>query len=400
MTVEAWRLVRTTSLGQNTLVNPPPGLRSRCTATIEQLDILDLVRSGALPAHPLTAPEGTVEIDLPISVGSTEEVEVLDREGVPVACLRVSPEAGRRRSHGPVVWLSRRTSRPFESLHLGPTEVPEPTGVVLLRSAVPSAKVRRALADAGRHPLLLALLQLDGAIDRAALATARQVHQLAAPGSSVMGAIAPIPPALGAAERATVVAAYARGRSVVEIGTVSGEPSGPGLVVFLTGLSGSGKSTLARGVRDKFLDEGIPVTLLDGDVVRQHLSGELGFSVEDREINVRRVGWVAAEIGFHGGVAICSMIAPFTQSRDAVRQMVQARGAQFILVHVSTPLSECERRDRKGLYAQARRGEIPDFTGISSPYETPQHPDVSLDTTDQDIETLVNTLFAHLPRRR
>ena len=122
-------------------------------------------------------------------------------------------------------------------------------------------------------------------------------------------------------------------------------------------------SLLERGERT--------VTSLDGDVVRRNLSAGLTFSREDRETNIRRIGWVAAEISRHGGVAVCSPIAPFDATRQDVRAMTDAAGGAFFLVHVATPLEECERRDRKGLYAKARRGEIPDFTGISSPYEEP-----------------------------
>ena len=113
------------------------------------------------------------------------------------------------------------------------------------------------------------------------------------------------------------------------------------------------------------------VTSLDGDVVRHHLSKGLGFSREDRETNILRIGFVAAEIARHGGLAICSPIAPFESTRAAVRRMTEQAGGGFVLIHVATPLEECERRDRKGLYAKARAGEIPDFTGISSPYEAP-----------------------------
>ena len=145
-----------------------------------------------------------------------------------------------------------------------------------------------------------------------------------------------------------------------------------GLVLFFTGLSGSGKSTLARALHDLILERGErTVTSLDGDVVRRNLSAGLTFSKADRETNIRRIGWVAAEIARHRGVAICSPIAPFDETRQQVRAMVEDAGGAFFLVHVATPLEECERRDRKGLYAKARRGEIPEFTGISSPYEEP-----------------------------
>ena len=143
-------------------------------------------------------------------------------------------------------------------------------------------------------------------------------------------------------------------------------------MLFFTGLSGSGKSTLARALMDRILEQGSrTVTSLDGDVVRRNLSAGLTFSKEDRETNIRRIGWVAAEISRHGGIAVCSPIAPFDETRQQVRAMADAAGGAFFLVHVATPLEECERRDRKGLYAKARRGEIPEFTGISSPYEEP-----------------------------
>jgi len=169
-----------------------------------------------------------------------------------------------------------------------------------------------------------------------------------------------------------------------------------GLVLFFTGLSGSGKSTLARALMDRLLEHGVrTVTTLDGDVVRRHLSAGLTFSKEDRETNIRRIGWVAAEISRHGGVAVCSPIAPFDETRQQVRAMVEEAGGAFFLVHVATPLEECERRDRKGLYAKARAGEIPEFTGISSPYEEPEDADVRVDTTGRTIEdALADVLVA------
>ena len=171
-----------------------------------------------------------------------------------------------------------------------------------------------------------------------------------------------------------------------------------GFVVFFTGLSGSGKSTLARALHDLILEDGRrTVTSLDGDVVRRNLSKGLTFSKEDRETNIRRIGWVAAEIARHHGIAICSPIAPFDTTRKQVRQMVEDAGGAFVLVHVSTPLEECERRDRKGLYAKARAGEIPEFTGISSPYDEPTDAAVHIDTTGRTIEDCLEDLMPVLP---
>lgn len=173
---------------------------------------------------------------------------------------------------------------------------------------------------------------------------------------------------------------------------LSRERPAQGLVVFMTGLSGSGKSTLAHALCGRIQWEGRDCTLLDGDLVRHHLSSELGFSRAHRELNIRRIGFVAAEIGRHGGVAICCPIAPYEAVRLAVRQMVEAAGARFFLIHVSTPLEVCEKRDRKGLYAKARAGLIAEFTGISDPYETPPSPDLAIDTSVTSVEEAINRI--------
>ena len=159
-----------------------------------------------------------------------------------------------------------------------------------------------------------------------------------------------------------------------------------GFTVFFTGLSGSGKSTIANALMVKLMEMGgRPVTLLDGDVVRKHLSSELGFSKEHRDINIRRIGYVASEITKNGGIAICAPIAPYTATRRAVREMVEAFGA-FIEVHVATSIEECERRDRKGLYKLAREGKIKEFTGISDPYEAPTKAELVVDTEGTDVD--------------
>ena len=155
-----------------------------------------------------------------------------------------------------------------------------------------------------------------------------------------------------------------------------------GITLFFTGLSGSGKSTLARILYAKFIEAGgRPVTLLDGDIVRHNLSSELGFSKQHRDLNIRRIGFVASEITKNGGIAICAPIAPYAASRRAVRELIEQYGA-FIEVHVATPLEICEARDRKGLYAKARKGLIPEFTGVSDPYELPENPEIRIDTTN------------------
>jgi sulfate adenylyltransferase len=153
-----------------------------------------------------------------------------------------------------------------------------------------------------------------------------------------------------------------------------------GFTVFFTGLSGAGKSTIANALLVKLLEMGgRPVTLLDGDLVRKNLSSELGFSREHRDINIMRIGYVASEITKAGGIALCAPIAPYDTTRKAVRKMVEPVGG-FVLVHVATPLEVCEERDRKGLYAKARAGLIPEFTGISDPYEEPDDAEVVIDS--------------------
>jgi len=169
-----------------------------------------------------------------------------------------------------------------------------------------------------------------------------------------------------------------------------------GFTVLFTGLSGSGKSTMAHALLNKLMElGGRPVTLLDGDVVRKHLSSELGFSKEHREINVQRIGFVASEITKNGGIALCAPIAPYTSTRRIVREMIEAHGG-FVEVHVATPLEECERRDRKGLYARARRGEIANFTGISDPYEEPESPEVRIDTRDYTPDEAAHQILLKL----
>ncbi|GIF12401.1 adenylyl-sulfate kinase [Actinoplanes teichomyceticus] len=170
-----------------------------------------------------------------------------------------------------------------------------------------------------------------------------------------------------------------------------------GLVVFFTGLSGSGKSTIARNLADALRETGDrTVTLLDGDVVRRELTAGLGFSKADRDRNVRRIGWVAAEVGRHRGMAVACPIAPYEAARAAVRRMAVEAGAGFVLVHVATPLEVCERRDRKGLYARARAGQLRGMTGIDDPYEEPLDAELTVDTTTMSVAEAVETVLGYL----
>jgi sulfate adenylyltransferase len=169
-----------------------------------------------------------------------------------------------------------------------------------------------------------------------------------------------------------------------------------GFTVFFTGLSGSGKSTIANALLVKMLENGKRrVTILDGDVVRKHLSSELGFSKEHRDLNIKRIGYVAAEITKNGGMAICAPIAPYTRTRREVRSMIEDVGG-FVEIYVDTPLEECEKRDRKGLYAMARAGKIKGFTGIDDPYEVPENPEMVIDTLELSPELAAHRIFVKL----
>ena len=183
---------------------------------------------------------------------------------------------------------------------------------------------------------------------------------------------------------------------VTELRRTSPPRSKQGFTVFFTGLSGSGKSTIANALMVKLMEMGgRPVTLLDGDVVRKHLSSELGFSKEHRDINIKRIGYVASEITKNGGIAICAPIAPYTATRRAVREMIEAFGA-FIEVHVATTVEECERRDRKGLYKLAREGKIKEFTGISDPYEVPENPELRVETENVEVDNCAHQVLLKL----
>lgn len=176
-------------------------------------------------------------------------------------------------------------------------------------------------------------------------------------------------------------------------------PRQQGFTIFFTGLSGAGKSTIAKVVFSKMLELGDrPVTLLDGDIVRQNLSSELSFSKEHRDINVRRIGFVASEITKNRGIAICAPIAPYENTRSEIRAAIEATGG-FIEVHVATPLEECEKRDRKGMYAKARAGLIKGYTGIDDPYEVPASPELRIDTSGLTPDEAAHEILLYLGQK-
>ena len=311
---------------------------------------LDQVLVGLLPADALPAAD-----------------VFLDEEGTPVA----------RRENGAVVATRPlRWARPADVRSASPVVVPVPgsvptgglpAGVVVL---LPAGGVR---PDDARWPAWAAAWSHGAA--------------------SVVEV--PVSPHDAVARARDIAAAYSSGE-LVEVAVVP-QPPGPGRTLFFTGLSGSGKSTLARAVVERLA--GVrSITLLDGDVVRTHLSKGLGFSAEDRDINIRRIGWVAAEVTKHGGLAVCAPIAPYDATRRWVRETVESAGGpgSFLLVWVSTPLEVCEARDVKGLYAKARRGEIKGFTGIDDPYEAPADAELVIDTSQVSLEDGVDQVLALL----
>lgn len=176
-------------------------------------------------------------------------------------------------------------------------------------------------------------------------------------------------------------------------------PTPPGATVWLTGLPSAGKSTIAAALAGRLAPRGRPVEVLDGDLVRPHLSQGLGFSRADRSVNVRRIGWVAHLLARHGVLAVVPVIAPYAQDRAAVRALHAERGVAYVEVHVTTPPEVAGARDVKGLYARARAGQLSGMTGVDDPYEVPAAPEVRIDTHDRSVDDSVDALVAELSRR-
>jgi sulfate adenylyltransferase len=268
------------------------------------------------------------------------------------------------------------------------------------RWAAPAAWIGHPPADAAELPArVLALVPVAGApADSGSMSAAAAAWAAVRAGGREVELVF-VPVTAAAPELSWPALAEAYGATL--LGTrVLPAPEGPpaGSVLFFTGLSGAGKSTIAARVVELLVEEGREVTLLDGDEVRNHLSAGLGFSRADRDTNVERIGWVAARIAKHGGVAVCAPIAPYSSVRETVRREVEAQAGpgSFVLVHVATSLADCEQRDRKGLYAKARRGEIPAFTGISDPYEVPADAEVTVETSGRSVDECARQVLAHL----
>ena len=394
---------------------PSSPVPQHCPTPIE-LDDLELIGVGALaPVTAFNQPDSPVTLRLPEGLAVEAEaagaVELVDPEGLPLA--RVTWPQGEvhvlaHAEFGPFRHL-RLTPEQTRARHAGRTVVPvtgpltsselaelEALGPVVLLALVGAGTSELSPVALTRATLAAAGLLTDAVVVTVPLASRGDAESDHALGLHVVANYAGDDPVHALVEDASDPEAYPAGiAAIIEQDQPPADEQG--LVLFFTGLSGSGKSTLARAFLDRLLEAGTrTVTSLDGDVVRRHLSAGLTFSRADRETNIRRIGWVAAEIARHRGVAVVSPIAPFDETRQQVRAMVEDAGGAFFLVHVATPLEECERRDRKGLYAKARAGEIPEFTGISSPYEEPLDADVRVDTTGRTIEDCLADVLAAL----
>lgn len=363
----------------------------RILARDAERDDLANVRSGFIGPASGLAPVFDLSDEAAAAALECGAVEVVDGEGVPIARMAVESTPTGARATSVVQWGPPPPPRPWQALHLTePVELESSTTLVIAEGQ----EVSR-LPSHVRTVLVLTSTGVEGHTE--GNVQVRSAFIASAPtGARVV--VVPLHPdtADRSAKAEEILRSLGLDGCSRAVGTALRPPRAHGVVVMLTGLSGSGKSTLARAVSVRLVEDGTEVTLLDGDRVRHHLSAGLGFSPEDRDTNVRRIGWVAGEIAHHGGVAICSPIAPRDEVRREVADMVRSRGARFVLVHVSTPLEECERRDRKGLYARARRGEIADFTGISAPYDIPESPDLRVDTTGRSVEEVRDEILAHV----
>jgi len=407
-------------------VDDPTGPEVRWHPAPAVLDLIELVADGALPPLPdVLALLGAA--DLPELVRRTGDTHPLpprapvaavlveDAEGTPVARLcgdRV--EVLRPFTHPPLRAHRRRPGEPATG----------PVLVAVVRGLPSAAEVATTVAEAATGGLALLWLVVVGAgrgplppeaAWRAAASLVAQARDHGVEAHAVPVAVPLLTHPDGAdVLPARVAAAWAQrlggGTRLLadavepafgrELRRTAAPGTHRGVAVLFTGFSGSGKSTIAKALAARVAEQGHRrLTLLDGDEVRRLLSAGLGFSREDRDLNIRRIGFVAAEVARHGGLAICAPIAPFAAVRAQVRAAVEEAGGDLVLVHVATPLAECERRDRKGLYARARAGELADFTGISSPYEVPDDADLRIDTTGQDVDAAVEAVWQVLAER-
>lgn len=324
------------------------------------------------------------------------EVLLEDRGGTPVArlsVLRGEERDGRNRVTGAL-----HAERPFEDGVARDRRAtgPRPGTATLAAFSGPPTAAELERVDGLARPLRAVAVVTNASDDHEVWHLLTAIED----GTGERAELVVLPADHGAEParlRSAVLAALAGDAQLVDVtGPARASTSGSGVVVLLTGLSGSGKSTIARALADR-LQRTDPrlVTLLDGDEVRRHLSAGLGFSAEDRRTNLLRIAWVAALCARHGGIALCAPIAPYAAVRAEMRALIEPAG-RLVLVHVSTPLEVCEARDRKGLYARARAGEITGFTGIDDPYEPPDDADLVIDTSEVTVTDAVEQILAAL----
>lgn len=350
---------------------------------------------GMAPAGWSVAPTLSVPRALAEQAGEVGSLELCDPDTTPLAVLEVRASA----PHGDdEVWLagSLQKLRPAEhgparGLRLGVDVELAGHVVALFAGEVRPVDVIRALQNAGDSRLELVV---QGSADQTEsvrmLRTLEESAQLLANASIRYIPQVDVGDSSGA-DISLVALATCGAHDVLDLRRTIERPAG-GAVVLLTGLSGSGKSTVARALADYLMARSAHhVVLLDGDHVRAELASELGFSAEDRDRNLQRQAWVAARVAEAGGLAICAPIAPFADTRAAMRAKVEP-DAPFLVVYVSTPLAVAEQRDRKGLYAKARAGLIKDFTGIDSPYEIPHDADLVIDASILSVEACVSEI--------
>lgn len=378
----------------------------------DQLDGLELVLGGLLgPIDGYRLP-GRAEPDwpfdaslaVPVHAAEASALVLTDSENTPLAELVIldrSPDGpGRSWVAGRVTPLKRAEHPPARHLRISSPVDLSDRAVALFSDRVEASDVLTAMNSADGRQMAFIGVASEGASDKdARLMEELQRSVRLIPGASAHYLAAP---AMGSdSSRESVLDAVLSTigvREPLDLRRASAERASGAVVVF-SGLSGAGKSTIARGLVEALAASSLarPV-LLDGDDVRHELSSGLGFSREDRDRNLTRIAWVAARIAEVGGLAVCAPIAPFASSRTAMRDRVTPT-SPFILIHVATPLAVAEARDRKGLYAKARAGEIRDFTGIDSPYESPDDADLVLDTSESTVDECVQRVVELLTQR-
>ncbi|WP_232527767.1 adenylyl-sulfate kinase [Microbacterium suaedae] len=331
--------------------------------------------------------------DLDVSRG--EEIVLFDPEGTDIASMTVETAVARPAGGEEIAQIGTGVAPalPTPVTVGGPIQARRPLGHldhIALRATVSPRREESALLVTGAVPDALGSAENVIVLDHGDPRTlAEAIASVESSGREVF-----VLPAASTLE-ATKVAARALVADDIDV-LETPTPPPAGRVILLTGLSGSGKSTISKLLVQRLAEsDGRRVTLLDGDEVRLILSEGLGFSREDRMINVRRIGWVAALVARHDGIAVCAPIAPYEAMRAEMRARVEEAG-RFLLVHISTPLEVCEQRDRKGLYAKARAGEVAEFTGISDPYQIPADADLTIDASVVSPDDAVDEILAKL----